>query len=675
MFFGKLRPAGLVGISLLTFAPATALPAAEDQARLEFEDSLLTANELIYSQRQRLATAQGDVRLTHPEARLVAERARYQTEERFAVGENVRFGKPPYFISAETIEGSPERFELRDAIAFFGEPRPAALNLRARSVTYYPNDRVEIDGVTLRVGPVPFFYLPGITRSLDGTVSTRATADAGYTRNLGSFLFIGTRTAFLPSFAAGPEIGYYSRRGLLYGPGFDYKVSNGEHTIVGGLRGGYINDHGDRGDDRLDRAIGDDRYYLEWRHKQSAGERIEITGLTDVWSDSEITRDFQPDDFNDNQFPDSFLEGVYLGDGYIISAFTRITPNDFEIVPERLPEVRFDLPPSQLGGGIYQQSQVSATALREHDPLARDTRSDRFDFYYGVNRPFTLTDWLTFTPKAAARVTHYERALDGRDDYTRVLGEVGADIEGRAFGVYRYENDLWNIRDIRHVVKPKIQYRYTPEADSGRRFIPQIDRRSFATQLEPIDLGQVRHIDELDEIHTLRYGIENLVQTRHPTYGSTDLLSLYLANDLQFSRRPGEEFVSNVHAELAFTPIYWFRFDTLARVSPQDPNLEELNAGLTITDARFWSLRLGSEYLEDRIEEFSLAYVTRLTETYSFAAEIRYDAIGHRFSRQTYTLSQNLWDSWEVRYQAYLRRGAERESPAGFSISFSYLGF
>lgn len=674
VFFKKLRPAGLVGFSAYFLVPAVAL-LGNEQARLEFEDTLLTANDIIYNQRQRLAIAKGDVTVTRPDVRLVGDRIEYQTEDRSAKGENLRFGQPPLHIAAATIEGTPDSAYLEDAIAYFGEPTPAAINLRASSITYHSGEKLEAKNVTLRVGRVPVFYLPKLTRSLNGGLATEATADAGYSRNLGGFVFLGTRTALHPNFAAGPELGYYARRGFLVGPGIDYSASSPEHEVEGSFRGGYINDRGERGLDRLDQPIRDDRFYTEWRHKQRIGDRVEITGWSDVWSDSEMTRDFRPRFFDENQFPDNFLETVYLGDGYLLSAFGRVAPNDFQIVPERLPEVRFDLPPRLLGGGIYQQSQLSAAALREDNPTGPDPRSDRLDWYYGLNRPFYVTDWLTFTPKAAARVTHYQRALNGRDDYTRILGEVGADLEGSAYGLYDYDNKLWEIDGIRHVVKPRIQYRYTPGADAGRPFIPQVDRQTFATHLEPIDLGQVRHIDDLNEIHTLRYGIDNHFQTRHPTYGSRDLLSLYIANDLRFSRQPGEEFVSNIHTELNFTPIYWLRFDALGRISPQQPDLQELNTGFTITDSRFWSLRFGSEYLEDRLEEYSAFYSLRLNETYRIAAEISYDAVESRFSRQSYTLSQNLWDTWEVHYQAVFRNGSERESPAGFSVSFTYLGF
>lgn len=673
MFVKKLRPAGLV-YSLLLILPVVSLHGA-DQVRLESKGSLLTANDIIFSQREQMVTARGDVRITHPDARLVADSVRYKTFDEIAGGQNLRFGQPPYFLSAESGYGGSEHLDLENVTVYFGEPKPAALNLRARSVSYFSDEHLEAKKVTVRIGRVPVFYFPKVSRTIDGAVATTAKFDGGYNNRLGAYGYLGVRTAFHPYFSLGPELGYYSQRGVLVGPGIDYGITNKNHRILGSFRGGYIRDHGDVDTDRLNRPISRDRYFSEWRHKHHIGEQIDITAWVDIWSDSEVTRDFRPRYFDENQFSDTFLEGVYRGENYFISAFMRASPNDFQVVPERLPEIRFDLPPRQLGAGIYQQTQLSVALLREYDPLNENVRSDRVDWYYGINRPFYIADWLTFTPKAGARVTHYQRALEGRNNYTRVLGEIGADLEANAFAVYDYKNELWGINDIRHVIKPRIEYRFIPKADSGRQFIPQIDRRSFATHLEPIDLGRIRNIDELDEIHTLRYGIDNSFQTRHPEYGSIDLLSLYLANDLRFSRDPEEKLVSNIHAELHFTPVYWFRFDALSRVSPHEPDLRELNTGLTITDARFWSLRLGTEFLEDRLEEYTLDYIVRLNEVYRVGAELNYDAIEHRFSRQRYTLSQNLGETWEIQYQVQFRRGAERESAIGYSLGISYLGF
>jgi LPS-assembly protein len=647
---------------------------ARGNAQIRYQGTLLTANEILYNQQERRARAAGNLIITNPSMRVVGEEAGYDTRTRTASGQNLRFGQPPLNAQAAHISASPALVEMEDATVFLGEPRPGAVNIRARRVEYVPDETLRAEGVTLRVGRVPFFYLPAFTRRLDG-LGTAITAEAGYTGNLGAYSWFATRTPIFTGFTAGPELGLYGRRGILIGPGLSYERTDADHWYYGGLTSGYIRDLGDTGLDRLGRPIDPDRFFGEWRHKQHFQNNIEITAQADIWSDSEVTRDFRPRLFSENQFSDSFVEAVYLGEGYLLSAFTRVDPNDFQVVPERLPEVRFDLLPRRAGTQFYHQFQASAAVLREDAPVTEDIRSDRLDAYWGLHWPVAATEWLTITPKAGARVTHYQRALEERNDYTRGLGEIGADVEANAFALYDYQNDLWRIDGIRHVVKPKIHYRYIPEADRGARFIPRIDRRPFTTQLEPIDLGQIRHIDEMSEIHTLRYGLDNIFQTRHPSYGSIDLLSLFVANDLRFSREPGQEFVSDIHSQLRFTPVYWLQFDALNRLSPHEPEVREMNAGLTLTDARFWSLRLGMEYHQDVVEQYSLLYSLRLNENYMLGTELVYDAALHRFSRQSYSIHQTLYNTWQVQYQVYFRSGADREADSGVALSLTYLSF
>lgn len=691
MFLRKLTPAALIGITFTSFGAlppqdefelnsndpvvydhSTGELRAHGSAELRYQETLLTANEILYNSKERRASASGSLAITNPEIRLIGDEASYSLDEKTVRGKNIRFGQPPFHAMVSGIVATEDWIEMENATLFLGEPSPLSINLRARRVRYIPDESLEAKGVTFRIGQVPFFYLPSFTRTAGG-VRTEFTAFAGYSGNLGAYAFLGTRTPIFNSFSLGPEIGFYGRRGLMIGPGFSYKADSTDYWLLGNFSSGYIHDRGDTGTDRLNRQIDHNRSYVEWRHKQRFGESLEFTAQADLWSDSEVTRDFRADLFRRNQFSDNFFEAAYLGEDYVVSAFTRVSPNNFQVVPERLPEIRFDLMPRKAGEYFYHQLQASAAVLREDNPLLTDTRSDRLDLYYGVQMPIQVTDWLTITPKAGARITHYQRAQNGRDDYTRGLGEIGLDAEMNAFAVYDYTNKLWGINGIRHVVKPRVQYRFIPEADRGAPFIPIVDRQAFTTQLPPIDLGHVRHLDEMDEIHTLRYGLDNLFQTRNEAYGSQDILSVFVANDLRFSRQPGQEFVSDIHTQISFTPVYWFRFDTFNRLSPQEPELQEMNTAITLTDARFWSLRLGTEYTEGLIEQYSAIYAFRLNEDFRVIADLRYDASRNQFSRQVYSLVQNLANSWEVHYQIYFNTGTERESANGVGLSFSYL--
>ena len=256
-----------------------------------------------------------------------------------------------------------------------------------------------------------------------------------------------------------------------------------------------------------------------------------------------MTRDFRDQIYASNRRPQNFVEGVYAGDNFLLSAFGQFNPNDFDLVQERLPELRLDvLPIPILATGAYQRGSVAYSRLREDyedivPAFTETSESDRIDVNYRIERPVALTDWLTWTPLAGARVTHYENqqseySYNGPDlstttavrdaNFTRELYEFGFDLEARAHAVYPTLNHTWDIDGLRHTVRPVLRYRYTSAPDDDGA-IAAIDRRAFDSNRPLLDLNEMRHTDQIAEQHLVRLGVENLFQTRasgENAYGS-----------------------------------------------------------------------------------------------------------------------------------------------------------
>ena len=102
----------------------------------------------------------------------------------------------------------------------------------------------------------------------------------------------------------GANIDYYSERGILAGPTSQYVYHSPTQSIRGALTTGYINDKGDASElkfDNLNRPIEQNRGFAEWRHKHTQGERFAATASLSYWEDSEVTRDFRDDIFNEKR--------------------------------------------------------------------------------------------------------------------------------------------------------------------------------------------------------------------------------------------------------------------------------------------------------------------------------------------------------------------------------------
>lgn len=643
-------------------------------AKLVQGEFILTADTITYNPKTEIAVASGNVVLTHTNQRLLAEQITYNVADQHYEVTRFRLGSPPFYAEGESVAGTPAQLSLHAARIFYTEPERLSPSLSTSKVDVVPNEKATVSASRVEIGSVPVFATPSFTQSLKADLTPSFTAAVGSDSALGAYLELGLLSPLSGKLSVGGDLDIYTNRGVLFGPGASYNTfAGGDTGGKGTLRTGYIKDQDPFGVDILAKPLPEDRKFLAWEHQQTISPGLTLNGEVNYWSDSEVIRDFRNDEFRRVQTPDTWFEGTLARDNYVVSTFLRANPNDYFLMQERLPEVRFDGLPIQLGGGVYHRLNVSAAALLEKDPtgVAPDLRSDRLDAYYSITRPYSPREWLTMTPVLGGRVTHYNRAI-GRGDYTRLLGEAGFDVEMRSSATYDTKNENWDIDGIRHLFTPKVAYRYIPQADNGRAYIPIIDRRVFDTYLPPIGLGNQRNIDDLTATNVMRFQVDNVLQTRSTSYGSRDLVKLILATDVYLDYKPAADHTSPLHAALVVTPADWLSFDLYQRYSVQTGKLEEINTGLTIRDSNIWSLRISNHYLENTvpIEDYIADYRLRLNEIYTLYASLRYDAIVNEFVEQSLGLTQRLSRIWTVSYAIGFNEGSTRESDFTATVRF-----
>lgn len=644
-------------------------------ARLEWATTLLVADEVRYNRKKNVAIARGHVELTRGPRRILADELTYNIENQTFVVKNARMGEYPLYFTASEVSGGRKEITASNAMVSYGEPYFLAPSLKAGKLVYVPNESVTAEGARIGFGTTIPVSVPKFHQSLHEPLLSTLEVHLGYRTSLGAHFGVGTELPVLPGIKLGGAMGFYTKRGLLLGPSGTYDFNLGGQDLSGSFRSGYIHDYGDRLVDVLADPIPKDRGFFEWSHHQDITPNLTVFGQLRYWKDSEIIRDFRPEEFFQVQTPDSFFEGQYTGNNYVVSLFTRVQPNSYVRVTERLPELRFDLLPTPVGAGIYERFNASVAVLRA-DAVADRPKltSQRFDLFYGLNRPISPHEWLTLNPVLGGRMTYYANAMGNRSTYTRVLGEVGFDASLQTSGLYNYKNERWNIDGIRHLMTPRLSYRYIPSAEKGQAYIPPIDQTVFSTYLQPLDLGDQRNIDELHRTNTLRLGLDNTIQTRDKRYGSRDLLILNIAGDLRFQRETGAHRFSAIHSELAFMPAKWLRLDIYQSVDPQTFHVQELNTGVQIMDSNVWSLRFTNRYLSQQIQEYLVDGKYRLTEGYQLFGRLHFDANEDRFVERTIGLSQNLHNLWTIDYGVSFFSGRRRESNFGFTLRINLIG-
>jgi LPS-assembly protein len=659
---------------------------ARGDARLDVENTRVRADSITYYQEFGLADALGNVAVSRDGARLLADRMSFDTQESSFSVDVLRTGQWPYYVSGVNAGGTTDQMEINGATVYYGNPGRFGLNATTDKIEYFNEDpkRVKLHGATLRVGEVPFFYLPAYTYYV-GTSPYHLNIDGGMDSELGGYLQTTTLFPVNSWLRLGANLDFYTKRGPLAGPTAQYVYNSEQQRIIGALSTGYINDYGERDVDILGEKIDADRGFAEWRHKHYIGERFTATAQVSYWSDSEVTRDFRDDYFSDNQNPDTFVEGVYAGDNFFISTFGRFRPSNFQLIQERLPEVRFDLLPVPiLKTGIYHRGSLSYARLQEDlsdfsGVINEEAQSDRFDLTYRIQRPFLLTDWLTFTPLAGARLTQYNNQeadstfLLNDDQFTREIYEVGFDLEARAYASYPTFNETWNIDGLRHMVRPVVRYRYFSDPDSLNE-IAAIDRDAFDLERPLLDLSDLRNVDSLAETHLVRLGVENLYQTRAEGYGSRTLAALNFYQDVIFeknARYDGDEqdTFNATWVELILQPAPWLKFDLASRFKTESLTLEELRTRTSLISGEIWEIGLSTDLLNDQIDQYSLDFLYRLNERYSFLIDTRFDGETGDFTRLSVGLRSQIGSTWVVLYALTFREDARRESDVEFNIS------
>lgn len=663
----------------------------------------LRTEEMVYNSVTRAAELPAPVTLDFQNSRFVLAAAKFDGVEQKLVAEDVRGGRDFAFFEGTRISASRDFAEIEDAAFYLGEPHWSSISFTTGRLAYdAEEDYFHLGASVFRVAGVPVLPLPPISVVRFDRPPVRVWFNPGESSAPGTYVRSEVYLTLWDEIEPGMLLDFYERSGLLIGPAAAYDTTDSASFLKmkGYFRSGYINDTASRDDDVYRNPIGGRRGFIDWFHKQEAGP-VELSASIHKWSDSKVERDFRPKIYDENQNPDNYVEAVLPTDYYYISAFTRVYLNDYQNVQQRLPEVRFDLQPVELGNtGIYQHLNASYAILREESSDQYDfvrnrvptndgdeLESDRANVYVGWTRPVKFGDFASFTPVAGLMVTHYGRTMDDpADTCTRTLGQIGFDLNFIFSGACGYKNETWKIDGLRHVFRPVFQYRYIPDPTSEADRIPAIDREIYLSRPTIIDLSDNRSIDELYDEHVFRIGFENLFQTRRKDYGSRDLVEFNIYQDFRKTYRPDDtKTLSDNFIDLKITPADWVRFSLTHRMDVYNFSTNSLTTSTTFTDGDVWALTFGTNHLyknpypssfgESKTREIYTRLNFRLNSFWELFGEWRYDDRKNLMTDQIYGVRQRLGNSWEIEYSVRYRQDAGDDSDFSINVGASVVMF
>jgi LPS-assembly protein len=662
------------------------------------EGRVLTSDEIRFNRKTQVATATGHVVLTWLGERLLADALTLNRSTGVFTARNLRIGQFPYYIEGRTADGTRAQVVVHDAVVTYREPGSWQPTIHAKDLTYSPGHYLRLSSASLGIDEdrlIPFSRL-GEDLGRESNL-TNITVDAGYRSSLGAYADVANLFPVGSGFALGPDLGIYTAQGVMVGPAGSYDFASGEDTATGSFRSGYMHEYGPRDSfvDILGNPVPTDRAYAEWHHTQQITDDLSVAGELDWTSDSEVLRDFHSKEFVPVQEPDNFVEAVYTQPDYLASVFTRFQPDSFYPVQERLPELRFDLLPTAIGGGLYVRLDSGLVHLEENPPAAgTHLASDRFDTFVGISRPFSYKGIVDFTPVAGGRYTQYWDTV-GADEpggAGRALGELGFDADLKMNAVFDYKNPYWDIDGLRHLLTPTLSYRYIPDGDKSAAWIPEVDRSTFTNYLPIMELGDMRAIDQLQAENVVRAGLHNTLETRDPQYGSRTILTFDLDEDFRFQRAPGQTDFSDVHGELVATPAHWLELRLEDALSTSRLAQRAVDASVTVREGEVWMANFGVGYLSDSygtfevpglginpivgVDTYHAEFRKRINEEYEAFVRGDYDARDHLFIDQYYGVVQRVSNTWLVQYAVVFSRGPnDGQGHFGLEVNVNVVRF
>ncbi len=637
---------------------------------LETKDASIDAHTIRFDYRTGIITGEGNVVYATKNLRIIGEKIEVDPGHDTILATNVRFGRAPLYFTADSLKIVKGDKTMRGLRMWNSEPEPLGMHLKIAEAAYVEaEDHLTLRSVTPHVAGIPFFNLPYYGQEGYRDIPYDLYLNTGSEDHLGRYL----RTTFLmrqgPSLWVGGLFDVYGKSGLLVGPAFRYdnsKQPEGGIVWKGKFESGYINDRGDLLTDVYGRTPDRQRAFVLGEINGRTIDDVEIAGNIFGQTDPGVMRDFRPNLIRESGNPQANLEisSPYQG-GYLSASLTAKTDNYQDIV-QKLPEIRFDLPQQSIDEsawnrrsfvsfGYFSERPSADLPLANFQPatLASGAWSTaRLDTYYGINRTFVLSDWLTFKPVAGVRATGWSEGINGTGTAAKVIAQTGFDLEGLATGSWDLQADKWGIDGLRHSIRPVLQYRVMPGADRDMGTLPLTQRAVSTSVLEEVDLADRLDPASTTDSQVVRFGLRNTVETRDAKVGTRELLRADVFADWRQGPTDAETGRSDLQCAISLTPAPWVSLSSGLRLPNGGGAPLESIQSLAFNSGDFWRTTVSWVELRDVTLARQLIWEGRVTlnSVYSLVAVLNYDALAGQTTYESVSLVQRIANSWELEY-------------------------
>ena len=214
--------------------------------KIVYEDVTLQADKVTVTLATKDAYAEGNVRVTQGEKVMTAETMHYNFETKQGdIDKPEGFVYPWYWKGEKVVRHSPEFYEVFDCMLTTCDTcEDPKYHLKAKTVEFYPGNKIVARHVVIYLGKMPVFYLPVYKQSLKDNKS-RWTVVPGYSDKWGAYLLTAYDWLMTEFVDSKVRLDYRHKRGFGVGVDADYRIKKEDKQVGSGtVKTYYIDDKG-----------------------------------------------------------------------------------------------------------------------------------------------------------------------------------------------------------------------------------------------------------------------------------------------------------------------------------------------------------------------------------------------------------------------------------------------
>lgn len=551
---------------------------ATGNVKIEKEDTVLTADKVIFYHNTSYAEAEGHVTYEDTEAKINTEKAEINIDAKTGRLFNavIFFKKGNYWINGDNISRIKEDHYYASSATFTTCDTEQSANpdwcFKGDDVDIIVGKRLTAKDVTFRVKGMPVLYSPYLWAPV-------------LTQRQTGFLFpvIGTSNAkgfqFSPSFFWAIDdnkdatfyLNYYSKRGMGIGIEYRYIDDNGK----GNWYAYHIRDR------ELKENFFEIKGFSEYRLNHLKGHiDVNFINREEFYKEYSVRQEIRIQRFLQSTAEVSLpMTNSRL---YLLGQYWLDLRDEDDLIPQRLPELGYVINPGNIGPFVFNMHSSIANFVRE-----KGVDGQRLDINPTIS--YSFGEKISLFQSLSLRGTAYNlKDADPLDSFFH-----RETFEYRAHALTRY---VRKYDAFTHIIEPSVEYRFIPATSQ----VPMFDS-----------------VDTFDRTSQIQFSLLNRVALKNLT------AYIRLAQPYDFDAVDSQFMPTKLEAFIAGP--FTLRFD--ASYDFNKGRLEVLDSEIRIKIADKTNISIGERYnKEERLMLYKAALDTELSRSWAINADVWYDA-------------------------------------------------